>query len=172
MMKGKMISAYYTQGHEEQLHDFQPVYINIGGPNQAKELVGPKKNTRFVRVSKKSQHESANTMQDIGIEIKQLEDITGIPSSTIKRLSKNTFFEIIKTMVSNIWINKVMQDIHKFMDVYSSNELTPLLSYPTWIIAKLFSSYEERTHFLPRLFKKDLCIYFDPLNLSFIPTDI
>ena len=31
------------------------------------------------------------TMQHIGIDIKQLEDITGIPSSTIKRLSKNIY---------------------------------------------------------------------------------
>ena len=32
-----------------------------------------------------------NTMQHIGIDIKQLEDITGIPSSTIKRLSKSIY---------------------------------------------------------------------------------
>ena len=31
------------------------------------------------------------TMQHVGIDIKQLEDITGIPSSTIKRLSKNIY---------------------------------------------------------------------------------
>ena len=31
------------------------------------------------------------TMQHIGIDIKHLEDITGIPSSTIKRLSKNIY---------------------------------------------------------------------------------
>ena len=31
------------------------------------------------------------TMQNIGIDIKQLEDITGIPSSTIKRISKNIY---------------------------------------------------------------------------------
>ena len=31
------------------------------------------------------------TMRNIGVDIKQLEDITGIPSSTIKRLSKNIY---------------------------------------------------------------------------------
>ena len=76
-------------------------------------------------------------------------------------------------MVSNIWINRVMQDIHRFMGVYSSNELTPPLSYPTYIIANFSRSYEKGTHFIAILFlKKDLCIYFDPLNLSFIPRDI
>ena len=51
--EGKIISAYYTLGHEEKLHDFQPVYINIGTPNQAKELIGLKKSTKFVSVGKK-----------------------------------------------------------------------------------------------------------------------
>ena len=31
------------------------------------------------------------TIRNIGVDIKQLEDITGIPSSTIKRLSKNIY---------------------------------------------------------------------------------
>ena len=46
--------------HEEKLQQFQPVYINIGNPNQAKELIGLKKNTKFVSLGKKTQHESAN----------------------------------------------------------------------------------------------------------------
>ena len=66
-----------------------------------------------------------------------------------------------------------MQDIHRFMGVCSSNELTPPLSYPTYIIANFSRSYEIGTHFIAILFlKKHLCIYFDPLNLSFIPRDI
>ena len=56
--EGIIVSAYYTLGHEEKLHDFQPVYINIGNPNQAKELIGLKKNTKFVSVGKKTEHES------------------------------------------------------------------------------------------------------------------
>ena len=76
-------------------------------------------------------------------------------------------------MVSNIWINRVMQDIHRFMGVYSSNELTPPLSYPTYIIANFSRSYEKGTHFIAiLLLKKDLCIYFDPLNLLFLPDAI
>lgn len=58
--EGTIISAYYTLGHEEKLQEFQPVYINIGNPNQAKELIGLKKNTKFVSLGKKTQHESAN----------------------------------------------------------------------------------------------------------------
>ena len=58
--EGKIISAYYTLGHEEKLQDFEPVYINIGNPHQAKELIGLKKNTKFVSVGKKTEHESPN----------------------------------------------------------------------------------------------------------------
>ena len=66
-----------------------------------------------------------------------------------------------------------MQDIHRFMGVYSSNELTPPLAYPTYLIANFSRSNEKGTHFIAILFvNKDMCIYFDPLNLSFIPKDI
>ena len=58
--EGKIISAYYTLGHEEKLQDFEPVYINIGNPHQAKELIGLKKNTKFISVGKKTEHESPN----------------------------------------------------------------------------------------------------------------
>ena len=36
-----------------------------------------------------------------------------------------------------------MQDIHRFMGVYSSNELTPPLAYPTYVIAHFSRSYEK-----------------------------
>ena len=55
-----------------------------------------------------------------------------------------------------------MQDIHRFMGVYSSNELTPPLAYPTYVIANCSRSYEKGTHFIAILFvNKDMCIYFD-----------
>ena len=66
-----------------------------------------------------------------------------------------------------------MQYIHRFSGVYSSNELIPPVAYPTYIIANFPSSNENGTHFIAILFvNKDMCIYFDPLNLSFIPKNI
>ena len=42
---------------------FQTVCISIGNPNQVKELVGLKENTKFVSVGKKSQNESAKYLE-------------------------------------------------------------------------------------------------------------
>ena len=52
-----------------------------------------------------------------------------------------------------------MQDIHRFMGVYSSNELTPPLSYPTYIIANFSRAYEKGTHFIAILFLKERSVY-------------
>ena len=54
---GFIISAYYTRGHEEKLQEFKPVYINVGNPNQAKELIGVRKNTKFISLGKKTNNE-------------------------------------------------------------------------------------------------------------------
>lgn len=37
----------------KKIQEFQPMYNNFGNPSQAKELVGLKKNTKFVSVGKK-----------------------------------------------------------------------------------------------------------------------
>ena len=58
--EGTIISAYYTQGHEEKVREFKPVYVNVGNPNQAKELIGIKPNTKFVNLVKKPVHDAPN----------------------------------------------------------------------------------------------------------------
>lgn len=66
-----------------------------------------------------------------------------------------------------------MQDVHGFMGVYSSNDLRPPTLYPSYTIANFSRTYETGTHFIAILFlKKNLCVYFDPLNLPFIPPEI
>ena len=66
-----------------------------------------------------------------------------------------------------------MQDVHGFMGVHSSDDLISPTFYPSYIIANFSRTYETGTHFIAILFlKKHVCIYFDPLNLSFIPKNI
>ena len=45
---GRVISGYYTPTNEKKLSDFRPVYVTIGDTQCAKELIGLRKNTRFV----------------------------------------------------------------------------------------------------------------------------
>jgi hypothetical protein len=56
--KGRILTGYYTAGHEEKLNKFAPTYVNIGNPNHPKELVGVRKNTKFVSVNGKSKAKS------------------------------------------------------------------------------------------------------------------
>ncbi len=53
-----MLSAYYTPGQDEKLREFTPVYVNIGNRFQAKELIGIRKNTKFVNATSKSKMKS------------------------------------------------------------------------------------------------------------------
>lgn len=56
--EGYILSAYYTPGQDEKLKDFVPVYVNIGNPLQAKELIGIRKNTKFLSTNAKSRMKS------------------------------------------------------------------------------------------------------------------
>ena len=56
--KGRILTGYYTAGHEEKLNKFTPTYVNIGNPKIPKELVGVRKNTKFVSINGKSKVKS------------------------------------------------------------------------------------------------------------------
>lgn len=56
--EGRMISAYFSPGNEEKLQDFNPIYINVGNPKIAKELVGVRKNTQFCASGGKAKSKS------------------------------------------------------------------------------------------------------------------
>ena len=43
---------------EEKLKEFVPVYVNIGNRFQAKELIGIRKNTKFVSTNSKTKSKS------------------------------------------------------------------------------------------------------------------
>ena len=75
-------------------------------------------------------------------------------------------------MTTNIWINKIMRDIPGFMGVYSSDNIEDPISLPSYLITN-FSGYNSPgSHFITILFIEGICVYFDPLNLSYIPDDI
>ena len=57
--EGCILSAFYTEGQDEQLKKFVPLYVNIGNRFQAKELIGIRKNTKFVTTSTSKKSKSA-----------------------------------------------------------------------------------------------------------------
>ena len=74
------------------------------------------------------------TMQHIGIDIKQLEDITGIPSSTIKRLSKSIY---------GVWVSKITH-MYKIIKSSSITELLTLLNSSMPETHVEFSKYKSK----------------------------
>ena len=58
--EGCILSAFYTAGQEEKLKEFVPVYVNIGNRFQAKELIGIRKNTKFVSTNSKTKSKSVD----------------------------------------------------------------------------------------------------------------
>lgn len=63
-----------------------------------------------------------------------------------------------------------MQDIHGFIGVNTTDKLKRPRCYPCYAIANFSTLYAVETHFIAITFlKNDWCIYFDPLNFSFIP---
>ena len=53
-----ILSAFDTAGREEKMEEFVPVYVNIGNRFQAKELIGIRKNTKFVSTNSKTKSKS------------------------------------------------------------------------------------------------------------------
>lgn len=58
--EGYIISAYYTSVQEEKLQEFTAVCVNLGNPTHVKELIGVRKNTKFVNLSKKTMNKQPN----------------------------------------------------------------------------------------------------------------
>ena len=76
-------------------------------------------------------------------------------------------------MTTNIWINKVMQDIDNFCGVYSSDNMKDPMSYPTYLIVKFSPSFKRGTHLIAMIFDEEQnCTYFDPLGLGTMPKTI
>ena len=80
---------------------------------------------------------------------------------------------ICKIMTTNIWINSIMKDVPSFIGVCSLDTMVKPISFPSYIIVNFSKSYEPGSHFVTILFlDKQNCLYFDPLNLLFVPQEI
>ena len=76
-------------------------------------------------------------------------------------------------MTTNLWINHIMRDVNQFIGVYSRDNIKQPTSYPSYTIVNFSSLHAPGTHLVTILFiNKSMCIYFDPLNLPFIPSEI
>ena len=76
-------------------------------------------------------------------------------------------------MTTNLWINYIMRDVTNYIGVYSIDNLENPTSFPSYLIVNFSPSYLPGTHFVSIIFDKNrTCIYFDPLNLKFIPQKI
>ncbi len=76
-------------------------------------------------------------------------------------------------MTTNLWLNHIMKDVKEFIGVYSVDNIKKPTSYPSYTIVNFSPLHFPGTHFITIMFiEKGMCIYFDPLNLSFIPSEI
>ena len=76
-------------------------------------------------------------------------------------------------MTTTVWIIEIMKDIKNFMGVYSVNNIQNPVTYPAYLIVNFAESNAPGTHFVAIIFTKDkTSIYFDPLDLIFIPLKI
>ena len=76
-------------------------------------------------------------------------------------------------MVSNLWINDFMKEFQQFIGVYSRDTMEHPTDYPSYTIVNISKACEQGTHYVCIIFSNAYdCLYFDPLNLSFIPEEI
>ena len=76
-------------------------------------------------------------------------------------------------MTSNIWINYIMSDIPEFMGTFSINNIPSPKSFPCYMIVNFSTLNSPGSHFVTIMFLSNIdCLYFDPLNLTFIPEHI
>ena len=76
-------------------------------------------------------------------------------------------------MTTNIWINNLMKDIPLFLGVCSIDTLKAHSFFPSYTIVNFSKSTDLGTHFVTILIiNNERCMYFDPLNLPFIPLEI
>ena len=66
-----------------------------------------------------------------------------------------------------------MTDVENFKGVYSSDNIPKPMCFPAYLVVNFSPSYSPGSHFVTIIFpQKGKCIYFDPLNLKFIPGKI
>ena len=76
-------------------------------------------------------------------------------------------------MLTNIYIENLMKNIHGFLGVFSSNNSPMLKNHGECIIINFDKNYERGSHFIAIFINKDnTCLYFDSLNNVYIPEDI
>lgn len=76
-------------------------------------------------------------------------------------------------MTTNTWIEYIMRHVQPFLGVYSSDNVIIPTFFPSCCILNFSSEDEKGTHFVTLLYtNKNLCTYFDPLNLGYIPYNI
>ena len=76
-------------------------------------------------------------------------------------------------MTTNLWINNITKDIPSFIGVYSLDNVKEPECYPSYTIINFSTSRSTGTHFIAVLFISELVrVYFDPLNLIYIPQEI
>ena len=76
-------------------------------------------------------------------------------------------------MTTNVWIERVMKIVPTFMGVYSADNILLPAKFPSSCIVNLSTQYEKGTHFVSILYpNSETCIYFDPLDLGYIPKNI
>ena len=69
--------------------------------------------------------------------------------------------------------NHIMRYIKNFMDVYSINNIQKPRSIPSYLMVNFNTSNSPGTHFIAIIFdENEISIYFDPLDLTFIPLEI
>jgi len=66
-----------------------------------------------------------------------------------------------------------MKDVKNFMGVNSINKIEKPTIFPSYSIVNFSPAGSPGTHFVAILFvDRRSCVYFDPLNLPFIPSEI
>ena len=76
-------------------------------------------------------------------------------------------------MTSNVWIDQTMKEVPGFLGTCSIDKLITPLSLPSYTIINFSPLFVVGTHFVSILFlKKNICLYFDPLKLNYIPDKI
>lgn len=76
-------------------------------------------------------------------------------------------------MTTNLWINYIMKDVENFLGVFSVDNIQSPVYFPAYLVVNFSPSHSPGSHFVSIIFhKKGRCMYFDPLDLKFIPRPI
>jgi len=76
-------------------------------------------------------------------------------------------------MLSNVFIEQLMQCVNGFLGVFSSNNAVKLVEKGQSLIINFDKEGEPGSHFVALYMKsKTHCLYFDSLNLPIIPIEI